>query len=144
MTALSANKPLRILIIDDSPSDRMLFREMLKEINEAFIFLSAKDGVSAITQLTADGAEIPDIIFLDFSMPLMNGIETLEAIKKHDHLQPVPVIMYSAGEKDSYEPMARKLGAFECLKKSIEIEKGTEDLKSVIYQVIAQTNHSPL
>jgi CheY-like chemotaxis protein len=139
---IPVDKPVRILLVDDSHSDRMLFREILKEIDPALIFYSANDGVDAIMLLTEDGAELPDVIFLDVNMPRMNGIETLEAIKKYEHLKHIPVIMFSAGEIDSYQPKAKELGATYCLKKSIEMQQNIREIKVLIEKALVHSQNS--
>jgi CheY-like chemotaxis protein len=138
---MESDKSVRILLVDDSASDRMLFREILKEIDPALRFMSANDGVSAIMQLTEKNAGLPDIIFLDMHMPRMNGIETLEAIKKYDHLKDIPVIMFSAGELESYSVRAKELGANYCIKKSIEMQDNLREIKILIERIVVHKNY---
>jgi CheY-like chemotaxis protein len=133
------DKPVRILLVDDSPSDRMLFRELLKEINPAYLFHSANDGVTAIMNLTASDVELPDMIFLDMQMPRMNGIETLAALKKYDHLKHIPVIMFSAGDVETYQHQAKELGVFYCLQKSIDLQENTREIKVIIDKIMVRS-----
>jgi CheY-like chemotaxis protein len=137
---LSKN-PIRILLVDDSHSDRMLFREMLKEIDPAIKFFSANDGVTAIMQLTADNAELPDMIFLDMNMPRMNGVETLQAIKKYQFMEHVPVIMFSAGDMETYQPRAKELGAAYCLKKNMDMQHGVDKIRIIIEKVLVHARN---
>lgn len=125
-----------ILFVEDSHSDRLLFREMMKEINPRIKVHMAEDGVTAIMQLTAEDAQIPDMIFLDVNMPRMNGVETLQAIKKYDFLQHIPVIMFSGGESDDYQPLARKLGASYCLKKSMDMQQGVDEIRIIVEKIL--------
>lgn len=126
----------RILLVDDSHSDRVLFREMLKEINPRFKLLSAQDGITAIMQLTAENAEIPDMIFMDMKMPRMNGVETLKAIKNYDFLNHIPVVMYSTGEMEEYQPLAKKFGASYCLKKSMDMQQSVDEIRIIIEKIL--------
>lgn len=132
LSAMSA----RILLVDDSHSDRVLFREMLKEINPRFKLLSAQDGITAIMQLTAENAEIPDMIFMDMKMPRMNGVETLKAIKNYDFLNHIPVVMYSTGELEEYQPLAKKFGASYCLKKSMDMQQSVDEIRIIIEKIL--------
>jgi CheY-like chemotaxis protein len=137
-----SDKPIRIFLVDDSHSDRMLFREMLREIDPSIIFTYAKDGVDAIMQLTQHDASLPDIIFLDVNMPRMNGVETLAAIKKYDNLKDIPVVMFSAGEMETYGNKAKELGANYCLKKSLEMLDNIREIKILIERIVVHSNHS--
>jgi len=137
-----SDTPVRILLIDDSPSDRMLFREILKEIDSNFIFTSANDGITGIMQLTTPDAELPDMIFLDMNMPLINGIETLYAIKKYKYLEHIPVIMFSAGEMETYEGKAKELGASYCLRKSIDMQDNLREIKIIIERIVVHKRNA--
>ncbi len=136
------DKPVLILLVDDSHSDRVLFREMLKEIDPRIKLESADDGVTAIMKLTADHAEIPDMIFMDMKMPRMNGVETLQAIKKYHFLEHIPVVMYSAGEMEEYQARAKELGASYCLKKSMDMHQSTDEIRIIIEKILVHTKNS--
>ena len=66
----------KVLIVDDSASDRMIIRRILEEYD----ILEATDGIEALDVLEND-FEI-NIIILDLNMPRMNGFEVLEHLKK--------------------------------------------------------------
>ena len=59
----------------------MIDIESLKKFNSDIEFISAMNGKHALKFLKQ---ELPDWIFLDVNMPVMNGIETLYAIKKNE------------------------------------------------------------
>lgn len=63
---------------------------------------------------------LPDIIFLDHSMPGITGLETIKLIKSNPHTATVPVMMYTAKEGEVYVGQARALGAVDVLPKGME------------------------
>ena len=83
--------PARILIVDDSPVVRNLLRRMLETqpswqiCGEA---VNGKEGVE-LAQKTS-----PDLIVLDLSMPVMNGLEAARILSQQ--MPNVPVIMFTS------------------------------------------------
>ena len=68
-----------VLLVDDDLEEHEIFGQALKKFNSDIEFISAMNGKHALKFLKQ---ELPDWIFLDVNMPVMNGIETLYAIKK--------------------------------------------------------------
>jgi two-component system, chemotaxis family, protein-glutamate methylesterase/glutaminase len=106
-------KPIRVLVVDDSPTIRNIIIATLSRDPGIEVVGSAGDPLEAravIKELN------PDVITLDVEMPKMNGIEFLEKIMR---LRPMPVIMVStltqAGAAASIT--ALELGAFDCVGK---------------------------
>lgn len=96
-----------LLFVDDDADDTFLFREVLAEVAPALLFSSAADGEEALQKLTAPGALLPYLIFMDLNMPRMDGKECLAALKKHEKLKHIPVIMYTTSSyiKDKEEAL---------------------------------------
>lgn len=99
-------EPLKILLVEDSPSDSDLTREALEEgkvIHELFV---VEDGIEAMQFLKREGdyADMPrpDLILLDLNLPKKDGREVLAEIKSDAELRRLPVIVLttSAVEAD--------------------------------------------
>lgn len=92
-----ADPPLKILIADDSNSDRLLLRRIVQ--TQGHVPLQAADGVEAIEVFEA---EQPDIILLDALMPRLDGFETARYIKSRSGEHFIPIIfLTSLNEADS-------------------------------------------
>ncbi|OKH19729.1 hypothetical protein NIES208_00960 [[Limnothrix rosea] IAM M-220] len=81
----------KILIVDDSPINRLLFKRLLTPFK--FQIAEAKDGQQAIAQWQAWQ---PDLIFMDLLMPVMNGKEATHTIRQAPQGDQVTIIACSA------------------------------------------------
>jgi len=77
-------KPIRILVVDDEENIRILFKEELEE--EGYQIELASNGLEAIDKVKKSTF---DLIVLDIKMPGMDGIQTLNEIKKMNKEQHV-------------------------------------------------------
>ena len=77
-------EPIRILLADDEKHIRLVFKEQLEE--EGYVIDLASDGFEALEKLKEQRF---DLVVLDIRMPGMDGIETLNEIKKIDKDQRV-------------------------------------------------------
>ncbi|MBQ6770948.1 MAG: sigma-54-dependent Fis family transcriptional regulator [Bacteroidales bacterium] len=105
----------RILIIDDEAPIRRVLRDILE--NESYQVDDAATGMDAL-QLIKD--QDFDAVFCDIKMPEMDGIETLEAIRKESD---VPVIMLSGHGTIETAVEAIKKGAFDFIPKPPDLNR---------------------
>ena len=92
----------RILLAEDRPQDVHLTQRALKKTGYLVDLEVATNGREALDMLEAAGAVLPDLMLLDWMMPLMDGLEVLQAIRKNPLLRRIPVIVLttSRSEKD--------------------------------------------
>ena len=85
-----------IYIVEDNQDDQVLFRLALKRQVVGCHLRFFTHGAELLTQLThlLDG-RLPDVIFLDLDMPLMNGFDTLQLLKNTPEYIPIPVVIRS-------------------------------------------------
>lgn len=105
---------LRVLVVDDTIMYRKVVGDILAEIPGVEVVGTANNGKIALSRIASLK---PDLITLDVEMPIMNGLETLEALQK-DHPD-VGVIMLSTLTKRGSEitMKALELGAFDFIAK---------------------------
>jgi CheY-like chemotaxis protein len=123
---------LVFFLADDDEDDRMLFSEALMEINPSIKCIMAKNGEEALFLLTNGLFELPDYIFLDLNMPVMNGLRCLAEIKKSAQLKNIPVVVYSTSSKKEYEEESRNLGAMNFFIKPPDFTGLTNYLKTFL------------
>jgi Response regulator containing CheY-like receiver domain and AraC-type DNA-binding domain len=101
-----AKKQLKIVTADDSEHLReLLWHTFLPEPGLSIVGTAA-DGLEALRVIR----ELkPDVVVLDISMPLMDGIEVLKEIRKDDHS--TIIIMFTCHDSVALSALCRKLGA---------------------------------
>lgn len=94
---------MRILIVDDNPTNVIIIREILKkEDYRNFITASsAKDMLKLLGVGSGSDEKRPkqsdiDLILLDMMMPEMDGIEACRVVQQYEHLKDIPIIMVTA------------------------------------------------
>ena len=89
--------PERVLVVDDSPVNRSVLTALLKKAGVAFID-SATDGAEALAKLgsAAKEGQLPDLVFSDFWMPNMNGLELIEKLRSDPRFGALPVFAVTA------------------------------------------------
>jgi CheY-like chemotaxis protein len=105
-----ANK--RALIVDDSTTAQYRLKKMLRRYP---LDIDVADSGEAALRYLAHN--VPDVIFMDHTMPGMDGFRALQIIKSHPETAMVPVIMYTAQSGDVYTGQARALGALDVVSK---------------------------
>jgi DNA-binding response OmpR family regulator len=78
----------KVLVADDSPTVRKVMESLLKK--QGYEVLCAEDGASALNLAKINK---PDLIFLDDSLPILDGLSVCEELKRNDQLKDIPVIM---------------------------------------------------
>jgi class 3 adenylate cyclase len=108
----------RVLIVDDTPFNRQLLRRLLDRIGH--VTLEAADGQAALDLLRDPATEPVDVILLDIVMPVMDGYETLAALKADNALRDVPVIVISGVDELDSVVRCIEMGAADYLPKTVD------------------------
>ena len=86
------NKNLKFLIVDDYSTMRRVVKNQLHELGYANV-AEADDGSTALPQLHAGDV---DFLITDWNMPGMHGLDLLKAVREHEKLAHLPVLMLTA------------------------------------------------
>lgn len=106
------------LVVDDSRMARYVLGKMLQE--QGILVDSVESAEEALGYLCG---KHPDMIFMDHTMPGMDGIQALRAIKNDPKTTAIPIMMYTSKEGEVYMSQARKAGAAEVLPKQLKPEQ---------------------
>jgi CheY-like chemotaxis protein len=133
------NKPLNILLADDDTDDCLFFEKALKEINIESHLTMVHDGEELMDYLSKNSDQLPDMLFLDLSMPRKTGFECLSEIKENEKLNNLPVIVFTTSFargidfEQSLINTLSKLGAQEYIRKPGDFEQ----LKQIIHKALS-------
>jgi CheY-like chemotaxis protein len=132
--------PLKILLADDDTDDRFFFAKALNELSLATHLTTVHDGEALMDYLSKHGDDLPDVLFLDLSMPRKSGFECLAEIKEDPQLMDLPVIMFSTSyprDKNYEQSMVKMLlgiGANDFIRKP----SGFSELKVIIHAALSK------
>lgn len=105
------------LVVDDSKVIRIVARRILEALD--FEIVEAQHGQEALEECQRD---MPDVILLDWNMPVMNGIDFLRTLRKTDGGAD-PVVVFCTTENDmSHIREAMQAGANEYIMKPFDRE----------------------
>ena len=125
-------KAKRFLLVEDDTDDQEVFIEALQEIDPTLICITAINGEEALSILEGSSKRLPDYIFLDLNMPIMNGKEFLKTVKNNSLYKNIPVIIYTTSQQEKDEKETARFGASYYLTKPTSLA----ELKTEIQQVM--------
>lgn len=99
----------KVLVVDDSQLIHSMYRLVLNQYKGCTI-CDAMNGLEALDLLSRDNDF--DLILLDINMPVMNGIQFMEKLKKDNLYRHIPIIVISTEGKEEDTLRALKLGAW--------------------------------
>ena len=116
----------KILLVDDAAFMRMMLKNTLSQAGYTDL-IEAEDGVKAVEAYTA---EKPDLVFMDITMPNMDGLETLKEIKAMD--PGATVVMCSAMGQETMVMDSIKSGAKDFIVKPFKPERVLSTVKKIL------------
>ena len=116
----------KILLVDDAAFMRMMLKDILTKAGYDPI-VEAENGLVAVEKYKE---ETPDLVIMDITMPEMDGIQALKAIKQAD--ASATVIMCSAMGQQAMVIEAIQAGAKDFIVKPFQAERVIEAVKKVV------------
>lgn len=113
---MKLQKKEKLLIVDDSRFQRVVFREMLAE---KFEILEAVDGKECLEIIKKNGNNI-DIVLIDLVMPNMDGFEVLRKRQTIKEFESILVIALTTSNEISFQTEAFELGANDFIMKPVD------------------------
>jgi CheY-like chemotaxis protein len=112
-----------ILVIDDDADDQYIIGELLREAGLSD-FVVRNNGEEALKYLDRkiDDAQLPHLILLDLSMPILGGKLLLKLLKSNNRYASIPIIIYSGGTDHNEIIECLKLGATSYVIKPTTVE----------------------
>lgn len=121
-----------ITLADDDEDDRLFFTDAFEELKINTIVNTVNNGKEMLNYLNNPETILPNIIFLDLNMPILNGIDCLKQIKQNDKFKDIAIAIYSTSSSDQDVEDTFVLGANIYIKKPSNFD----DLKKILSDVV--------
>jgi CheY-like chemotaxis protein len=106
-----------ILIVEDFDDARYLMRLALEDLG--YLVIEAENGVKAVELAQR---ERPDIILMDLSLPVLDGMAATEQIRASDGLDGIPIIAVTAHQETDFRTGAKAAGFDAYVTKPLDID----------------------
>ena len=117
----------RILLVEDNEMNRdMLSRRLIKRGYEVTV---AVDGVQGVTMARSD---LPDLILMDMSLPVMSGWDATTALKRDDQTKAIPVLALTAHSMSGDYERALAAGCDDFDTKPIDLARLLEKIETLL------------
>jgi CheY-like chemotaxis protein len=126
--------PARILVVDDEPDCLSIIRCRLEWSH--YEVITASNGAEGL-QIAEN--ENPDIVLLDTNMPVMDGHEMLERMRKHPILKDTPVIMVTALCEMNDIAAASALGIADYVTKPVDFPSLLEKISNILGKRVSRS-----
>ena len=102
-----------VFYADDDIDDLELVQDAFDQYSENVEVITATDGSKALSYLSnlTHNDTLPCLIVLDINMPVINGKEVLIRLREMDHLQSVPVVLFTTSSQPMDKSFAKKYNA---------------------------------
>lgn len=127
--------PLRIVLIEDNQDHAKILKwafEQTKHQTQLTFFQDAESALSHLRENSKVPTVSPDLIFLDFNLPRMDGREVLRLLKSDTNSKDVPVIILSSSDREEDVKKAYELGASTYISKSLILNELSNSLESIL------------
>jgi CheY-like chemotaxis protein len=131
---MSLAPPFRLLIVEDDPFYTELVR-VAAAATGRFTDIEAVDGGPAaldrLVALAQEHGPLPDAILSDLKMPDVDGLELLAALREHDVLRRIPVVIMSSSELPADRNAALRAGCRHFFRKPASIRQLGDQLRAL-------------
>ena len=97
-----SSEGMRVLVAEDNDINALLARSVLKKAGHKVELV--RDGKAAVETLTSAGAQRFDVVLMDLHMPVMDGLDAIAHIRRHEEAEgmpPVPILVLSADGQEA-------------------------------------------
>ncbi len=139
-------KKAHIMLVEDNVSDQVMVERALEDGKIDCDLTVSSNGKKALENLVAMAAKggLPDLVLMDINMPVMDGKQTLQAIRTSDTLKHLPVVMLTTSNREKDVLESYRLGVNAYLIKPVldsEFVKTIKQLESFWFELSILPKH---
>ena len=123
------DKPLTVLLVEDTEDNRFMMRRLLEL--DGYRVVEAMNGEEAVRLAKA---ECPQLILMDLSLPVIDGLAATRLIRKLPDCQRTPIIAVSAHDTSDFQSEALQAGCNSYITKPIDFN----ELEDMIAQFLTK------
>lgn len=125
----ASERKARVLLVEDTEDNRVMMRRLLEM--SGYSVMEAVNGMEAVTQAER---EVPQIILMDLSLPLVDGLAATRRIRQLSTLKDVPIIAVSAHDTLDFHAEALVAGCDAYITKPIDFGELEGLIESLLEQ----------
>lgn len=141
-------EPFSIVMVEDNPGDIVLVREALHVHQVHCNLITYPTGESALLALSRwldDGnGSAPDLVLLDWNLPIIGGAEVLRAIRERPGFQSLPVAILTSSGSPRDRAQALHLGATRFIQKPMNLDDFMQQVGRQICELLARSASASL
>jgi CheY-like chemotaxis protein len=92
-------RPIRIVVAEDDEDDKQFISDAFNQLKILNNVKFVENGEELIDTLR-NNKKLPDLIFLDLNMPVMNGFQSIKIIRKDNNLKKIPIIVLTTSKNE--------------------------------------------
>lgn len=105
-------KPKKILLADDDPEDQEILEDAIRKLEPVAQMHMMENGKEVLEFLAhCPDRELPELIILDYKMPVLNAVEVLELINQASRLKSIPKVVWSSSRQPEHVQNCMEKGA---------------------------------
>lgn len=120
-----------ILLVEDDQIDAKTVQRALRELHVLNPLVHVENGEEALAYLRNPANDRPCLILLDLNMPIMGGIEFLQAAKADAALRRYPVVVLTTSEEQQDKVNSFNLGVAGYMRKPVDYRQFVETIRSI-------------
>lgn len=120
-----------LLYADDDADDRLLLTETFSHIAPGIDVITVPSGYATLEFLQNQTPPLPCLLILDLNMPGMNGKEVIEQLKKDEHYQKLPIVVFTTSANPSDREECARYGV-DLITKPLDLK----DLEQTVFQML--------
>ena len=120
-----------ILLVEDDPGHARLIEKNLRRANLTNEIVHVTDGQQAIDYLFSNGRAKSLLVLLDLNLPVLDGYQVLERMKKNEHTKRIPVIILTTTDDTREVARCYELGCNVYVTKPVDYEQFSEAIRKL-------------